>query len=197
MHWFDRMSQQVTALPEARATRRGALKGAALAAAAVPLTSEALAYAGIRMEAYAAQSDCLRCLHAADQIYKDRMSDCALRAAYGEGHYAKKPKPRPKKPPKKMTPAQGAKETECSAYARKKLIKDVGACRKGSCRPAAPSTPPSTGGGGGGGGGVSTCAPGTTKCGADLCCFGGDSCCPCPSAGGLICCAAVIGCTCC
>jgi hypothetical protein len=200
MHWFDRMAQQVAAIDEAPATRRGLLKGAAVAAVAAPLASDGLAYAGIRMEAYAAQSDCLRCLKTADQIFKDRMTDCALRAAYGEGRYAKKPKPKPKKPPKKVTPANGAKETECTAFARKKLINDSRHCRKGTaCRPPPqPGPVPNPGGGGGGGGGGgSTCAPGTTKCGAELCCYGGDSCCPCRAAGGLICCAAVIGCTCC
>ena len=198
MHWFDRMSRQLAAAPEARATRRGALKGAAVAAVAAPLvSSDALVYAGNRMEGYAAQADCLKCFANETSEYKQLLADCALRAAYGEGNYAqkKKKKKKPTKPPKKTTPAKAAKETACQASARKHFVNGLNQCKKLNCR--SPSTPPTGGGGGvgGGGGGGSACAPGTTLCAGQLCCFGNDACCACQ--GGYTCCAAVIGCTCC
>ena len=116
MHWFDRMSKQLATVPEARATRRGALKGVAVAAVAAPLaSSNALTYAGNRVEGYAAQVDCLRCFANETSNYKQTLADCALRAAYGEGRYAKKKKKKPTKPPKKTTPEKAAKETACQA----------------------------------------------------------------------------------
>lgn len=190
MHWFDRMAQEVATLPEASASRRGLLKGAALAAVAAPLTSDSLAYGAVKMEAYAAQAECLECL--SYETRKNRISMEACGTAFFD-YIDHNPKPKKKKKkPKKLRPWEAAGDTACQANARINFYFGLEDCRKKTCAPKGPAPTP---GGGGGATGQSTCPGGTSVCGPDTCCFGNDRCCPCQ--GGLICCAAVIGCTCC
>jgi hypothetical protein len=187
MHWFDRISRQLAAAPETQATRRGVFKGLGVAAVGSPFASQAAAYANNRMKAKAAADDCLGCLTGALSDYKGRLQGCAQN--YG-GAAKKKPKKK-----KTTTPAKSAAELACAATAREKLLKKAELCRTSSrCRPTAPEPLPHPVTG------ELVCPSGTSACGPapnTSCCYGGDACCTCAAAGGYICCAGVIGCTCC
>jgi hypothetical protein len=214
MHWFDRVAKGVAAAPEKPTTRRSvlnvALKGTAVAAVAGPLSLDTVVYANNRMQGLMASSACLDCLKAARSEYMARSFDCAYKSGESPIHEAGrftsllKPKKggspgksggsgKPKKRRKqRVLPWEGPAESACDAFFRGQFIKQVNACRKGACAPQAPPpvvAPESPSG--------TVCASGTTKCGATICCYGNDACCGCAATGGLICCAAVIGCTCC
>jgi hypothetical protein len=187
MHWFDQLSRQLAAGPEMQTTRRGVLKGAGAAAVAAPLAapfaSPAAAYAKNSIKARQASSQCTNCLLGAYKEYKkDNKSIKKIFARYG-----RKPK---------LSAVQAAALTNYLAGNRRALIDDLNACRTGT--PCAPPPPPPVTGTGG-----TTCPPGTGPCpgggGAIVtCCYGGDACCVCANVtGGYICCAGVIGCTCC
>jgi hypothetical protein len=207
MHWFDRLSQQLAIGAETRATRRGVVKGGALAAVTIPLAapaaSEAFTYARNRVRARASQNACLDCFAYATKLNNIQMHDCAT-VPHGPdgsllppGQHATerlaraKPKKKKNKKKKKLRPWEAAGDTACQANARLNFWYNLEQCRTKTCVPAAPPPSPAPNGNG------SACSGGTTKCGDTICCYGGDACCPCTAAGGLICCAAVIGCTCC
>jgi hypothetical protein len=185
MHWFDRLSRQLAAAPEVQTTRRGMLKGVGAAAVAAPFASPAVAYAKNSIKGRRAFSVCLNCVTAAHREYvADNRNIKKFFARYG-----KKPK---------LTAVQSAALASYLAGNRSAYIQDVNACRTGpACAPSLPPLPPS------GGTGTTTCPPGTGACpgGGDAiatCCYGGDACCVCGNvSGGYICCAGVIGCTCC
>ncbi len=187
MHWFDRMSRQLASAPEATATRRSVFKGVGVAAVGAPFAAQAAAYASNRMKANAAANDCLACLNGALSDYKGRLQGCNQNF----GGAAKKKKKRKKK----TTPARSAEMVACIALAREKLLKKAETCRTSSrCRPPVPEPQQSPVSG------ELVCPSGTSACGPapdTSCCYGGDACCPCKATGGYICCAGVIGCTCC
>ena len=206
MHWFDRMSEQLSAAPEARTTRRVVLKGAALATVAVPLLPEGLAQAGTYAGTYAtnrfvarrAESDCLGCFSRATKKRQETLDGCPPPPAKLPDRPSRPlnilGKPKTTKPKKKkvMKPPEAAKTVSCQTKRFFESYAELERCRTETCRPESPPPSPPPGNGGSG-----QCPAGTNKCGDTICCFGGDACCPCSAAGGLICCAGVIGCTCC
>jgi hypothetical protein len=198
MHWFDRLSRQLAAAPESQTTRRAVVKGVgaaavaapfvsrSAAAAAAPLASHAAAYAKNRMTARRASDTCSACLLKAYDNYAGGIQFCYdlhTKIATGGGKN------------RKATPVSSAGMLRCVSLIRGVLIDDLNVCRTGpACVPPAPPLPPA--------GSSSICAPGTTNCPGGgvtvICCFAGDACCPCGSVnGGWICCAGVIGCSCC
>lgn len=212
MHWFDRFSEGIATGADARTSRRTLIKGAALSTVALPFAPDALAYATNRVNKRVAESECLNCFSYVTKQQGQRLAACAAASAGGaasaSGRLARlKPKgggnaPKTPKAPKKkeMKPAEAPVEISCQARAELMFLGALETCRVKTCSLHPPGPAPAPGGGGSvtPGGGGSGCSPGTTQCGATLCCYGGDSCCPCTTVeGGLICCAAVIGCTCC
>jgi hypothetical protein len=226
MHWFDRFSRQM-AEPSAGAndavaapagtvgaTRRRVLKGATLAAFTLPFAPQLAgraAAAGVAGTAATATRE-----HGIVQMppgYEQLEStsefcnNCMARS-YGKHDYKWKacgassnPKPflKPKGGggggKKKTTPSKAAKQLACQAKVIKSLDKELQQCRMHFCEgDSEPPTPPAPG--------VEanpnpTCPSGTTICSREMCCYGGDACCVCASTGGFICCAGVIGCSCC
>jgi hypothetical protein len=206
MHWFDRFSKQVATSADARNSRRTVLKGAAVATAVLPFAPEATTYAANRVRRYLAVDLCLACLAGAT---KENQTGNLLRVCLattpkkrsllapkgGKGGGGKKGGKKPPKAPEAMKPAPAAKNTSCEAFAREQFLRDLEVCRTQACRTPAPPpevvpspTIP--------GAGETSCPSGTSKCTDTLCCYGGDACCSCGEAGS-ICCAGVIGCTCC
>ncbi len=200
MHWFDRLSRQLAAAPEAQTTRRGVLKGVGVAAVATPFASHAVAYANNLMKANSTSDDCKACLQVALDNYHSCVLGCyqtyaGLAAVNNDQSYAGPAAVKKKKKKKrKTTPAESADMVDCMAFCRGKLIKSANVCRTGVCAPVTP--PPTTTATG-----STTCPAGTAPCpsvgATSTCCFGGDACCPCAATGGYICCAGVIGCVCC
>jgi hypothetical protein len=191
MHWFDRVSTQVAAAPS-RTTRRTVLKGATLATLALPFVPDALAQAS-------GSHTRTRALPDVEQLDSNFCANCLARVTYDHREEAKacsrgaKRLARPKgSAGKKLKPAAAARRVGCQAKARKGLVKDLLGCRLHFCKgdEEEPVPNPETG--------HEACPSGTERCGATICCVGGDSCCPCAGTPeGLICCAGVIGCTCC
>jgi hypothetical protein len=200
MHWFDRMSRQLAAVPT-RTTRRGALRGAAVAAVVAPFAPGALAYANRRLKAQNSTEDCLNCLSRSAGRTRAAVALCKaetpkadralLRPKGGGGGGGKGSKGK-----KGMKPTEASRRAACMARAAQRFLGESDNCVKIECaglgETAPPPAHPTPGGGG------STCPSGTTLCSGSLCCYGGDNCCPCASVdGGMICCAAVIQCSCC
>lgn len=197
MHWFDEISRQAAESPGG-STRRSVLKGATAAMFSLPFLAgpiERLSAAGTASQAAMGRAPLRRettsefCSNCLNRSYADR--NVQLKACGSGG--AKRAKPKgPAKPGKKITPANAAKQAACQARVMKDLNKELQGCRQHFCEgDSEPPTPsPVTGG-------ESGCPSGTTRCSAELCCYGGDACCVCGSTGGFICCAGVVGCTCC
>ncbi len=197
MHWFDRLSRQIAGAPEAQTTRRGVLRGVGAAAVAAPLASHTAVavasplasytatYTKNTIKARQASNGCSNCIVAAYRDYKSSNKYIKrLFARNGKGKHGK------------LTLVQAAALQSYLTSNRDAFIQDANACLTGPlCTPAAPPTVPVTG--------STTCPPGTGPCpgGGDTpvtCCYGGDACCVCANvSGGYICCAGVIGCTCC
>jgi len=204
----DRFSGQVATASDARGSRRTLIKGAAVATAVLPFAPGATTYAANRVRHKLATDYCLGCFAA---VTKQNQSGAFLKACLetspkrtllapkggkgGGGSKGGKGGKKPPKTPEAVKPAPAAKNTSCEASARQVFLYELELCRKSSLcsKPAPPPEvqpdpviP---------GAGVTGCAAGTTKCTDTLCCYGGDACCPC--SGDMICCAGVIGCTCC
>jgi hypothetical protein len=182
MHWFDRISREVA--DPAVVSRRTVLKGG-LAALALPFVPTALSRASGGRTGFQPldATFCANCLARVDYDHREELSSCL---SGGRRRVA-----RPKGAGKKLTPAGAARKVGCQAKARRGLARDLLGCRKHFCSDSEePAENPETG--------HSSCPGETSKCGATLCCYSGDSCCPCSGTPeGLICCAGVIGCTCC
>jgi hypothetical protein len=198
---------------DAGSTRRTVLKGATLAAFTLPFAPQLAGHAAAAGVAGTATRE-----HGVVQMppgYEQLEStsefcnNCMTRS-YGKHDYKWKacgassnPKPflKPKgggggkKATKKATPSKAAKQLACQAKVLKSLDKELQQCRMHFCEgDSEPPTPPTPG--------VEanpnpTCPSGTSICSREMCCYGGDACCVCASTGGFICCAGVIGCTCC
>jgi len=204
MHWFDRMSQQFAAVPP-RTTRRGVLRGTAVAVAVAPFAPGALAYANRRLRAQNSTEDCLNCLSRSAQRTQAAVAKCK-----GETPNATRLALRPKgggggakggkggKGKKGMKPTEASKRAACMARVAKTFLEESDNCLKIECAGLGETAPPPAHPGVEGGEAAGTCPSGTTLCSGTLCCYGGDNCCPCASVdGGMICCAAVIQCNCC
>jgi hypothetical protein len=219
MHWFDRLSRRIAEPPPdglevqdppTGSTRRNVLKGATIAALAFPLAPEALGRQAVAAAAgTATRSDDVARMPPELQPREtiSEFCDKCMQRSYGKHDYLwskcgpsanTKPFLKPKGgkgKSTKTTPGKAAKQLACQAKVLKSLDKELQACRihfcEGDSEPAIP--PPS----GATGGESSTCPGGTSKCTETLCCYGGDACCLCASTGDFICCAGVIGCTCC
>jgi hypothetical protein len=198
MHWFDRMSKQFAAVPT-ETTRRGILRGAAVAAVVAPFAPGALAHANRRLKAANANEDCVNCLARAAAKSQEAVAKCKgggakasalLQPKGGAGAKGGKGK-------KGMKPTEAAKRAACMSKAAKSFLKETTTCARFSCAGLGENAPPiahplpTTGS-------ESSCPSGTMRCSGTLCCYGGDNCCPCAAVdGGSICCAAVIQCNCC
>jgi hypothetical protein len=198
MHWFDEISRQAAESPEG-STRRSVLKGATAAMLSLPFLPGAIEQASAagtagqvpqRSTPLRRESTSEFCSNCLNRSYADRNQQLK---ACGSGGAKRAARPKgTTKAGKKTTPARAAKQAACQARVMKELNKELQGCRQHFCEgdsePPAPS--PVTGG-------ESGCPSGTTRCSAELCCYGGDACCVCGSTGGFICCAAVVGCGCC
>jgi hypothetical protein len=193
MHWFDRFSQTMAA-PERAAggsTRRGLLKGAAMASVAVPLVGVGSAAAAPRVTQGNVSPDgvigeCENCLARVNNAGREKIEACSTRGTKTLAG----PK-RGKGGKKKMKPSEAARRVACQANARKKLAENLKSCGYFWCEaPETPAVPTAEG--------KTQCPPGTGKCTDQMCCAGDDLCCPCAIAPeGMICCVSVIGCSCC
>jgi hypothetical protein len=198
MHWFDRMSKQFAAVPTAT-TRRGVLRGAAVAAVVAPFAPGALAHANRRLRAANANEDCVNCLTQAAAKSQEAVAKCKGEAAKASALLQPKGGAGAKggKGKKGMKPTEAAKRAACMSKAAKSFLKETTTCARFSCAGLGETAPPiahplpTTGS-------ESSCPSGTMLCSGTLCCYGGDNCCPCAAVdGGSICCAAVIQCNCC
>ncbi len=191
MHWFDRLSRGVAerpGIPDLVSTRRGLLKGAAMATAAATV-APALARAAPRpLGRGSAGPACEECIRQALEQNQAKVNACSgpdARARPGAGG---------KKGAKKYPiPAQAARRAACRARARKSLGGALQGCAATACESngVEKEQPPELGT-------HATCPEGTSACTKNMCCSAGDACCLCPSGPeGYICCAGVIGCTCC
>jgi hypothetical protein len=191
MHWFDRVSRGMAAVetPVRGSTRRDLLKGAALASVAVPLigtpsASAAPAVAPRTVGPGGVIGECENCLARVNNRGNELIENCSKPGA----HRLARPKGGGKK--KKIKASEAARRSACQANARNKLAEALRSCGYFYCE--APETEPVPTPGGG-----PTCAPGTKLCSNQLCCYGGDNCCPSKySPEGFVCCADVIGCGC-
>jgi hypothetical protein len=184
MHWFDRVAKRA-AEAEGRglSTRRGLLKGVVGATAMAPLVAGLPASAATpRPRDVSGRTECEECLAKAFDSSFKKMDDCFK--------YSK-----PAKGAKKASPAGVARRVACQAKARKRQGEQLAGCAVARCegegtRPEVPT--------GGGATAHQQCPEGTARCTDQMCCAIGDNCCPCGSGPeGMICCAGVIGCTCC
>jgi hypothetical protein len=192
-HWFDRMALRAA---EGEAfSRRSAFKGVAVGAfAASALNSPQVARAARHVEAKASESACRGCVFAVADSNNRQVLNCYKTG--GKASRFAKPKPKPAPPPKK--PAVPSADTiACILQVHAHTAVLLALCRTKECQndplppiegnPSSPAPGESTG-----------CPVGTNNCpGTPLCCYGSDLCCGCAAAGGTICCAGVIGCTCC
>lgn len=196
MHWFDRMSQQmaVAERPGGGTTRRGLLRGAALATAAVPLVGVASAGAHEpRAKASNVSPDgvigeCENCLARVNNAGREKIEACSSRGTRGFSRPKGGGKAGGKK---KMKPSEAARRTACQANARQKLAENLKSCGYFWCEaPETPAVPTAEG--------KTQCPAGTGRCTDQMCCAGDDLCCPCGLAPeGMICCVSAIGCACC
>lgn len=191
-HWFDRMA--VAAADDgAGMSRRTAFKGAAVAAfAASPLAGATAARAAVEIEGRASSLACEACVKGTINAHNKVMRRCDKTGSM----WGTVPKGKKKG---KATPVSAAKRMACAMKEREEFAHDINFCRTQPCAgeplqplevdPKSPF-PPKPGG--------SNCPSGTTLCTNEICCYGGDLCCPCAtSPSGFICCVAAIGCTCC
>jgi hypothetical protein len=191
MHWFDRMSQQLAASerPAGGSTRRGLLKGAALATVAVPLVGAQAAGAAAPVARASNVSpdgvigECENCLARVNNAGREKIEGCSSR---GARRLAARPGGK-----KKMKASEAARRTACQAKARKKLAENLKSCGYFWCEaPETPAAPAAEG--------KTQCPGGTSPCTAQMCCSSGDLCCPCGvTPEGMICCVSAIGCGCC
>jgi hypothetical protein len=189
-HWFDRLS--MTAAEGQGVSRRSAFKGAAAGVfAASALSSPRVARAAAHLEVRAAQESCRGCVYRVVDSENKQVHKCVATGGKSSRFVKKKKKP-------KAPPIPSAETINCIMGAQLRMVILLDGCRTKDCPnqglPPLDGSTPSPGGPT-----TSGCPPGTTSCsGTQLCCYGGDACCPCAGAdGGVICCAAVIGCTCC
>jgi hypothetical protein len=189
MHWFDRMSKQFAAVPT-ETTRRSVLRGTAVAAVVAPFAPGALAHANRWLRGTVAEEACTRCLgEAADELLKATERCMGKKQKGGRGGKGAQSK-------KGAKAAESARRISCMSTAAVIYASERLACGRRDCRGShSPTAPPNVHPGEEGG---SSCPSGTIKCSGTLCCYGNDSCCACATVeGGVICCASVIGCTCC
>jgi hypothetical protein len=217
MHWFDRISREV-AESSAGATRRNVLKGATLAAFTLPFAPQLAGRAAAAGVAGTAtrEGGVVQMPPGYEQLYTvNEFCDKCLQDSYGRHDYQwkkcgassnAKPFLKPKgggggkggggkKGGKKATPSKAARQLACQAKVIKSLDKELQGCRLHLCEgDSEPPEPPPAGTEA-----VANlvCPSGTTVCTQTMCCYAGDACCVCASTGGFICCAGVIGCTCC
>ena len=194
MHWFDRMSKQFAAVPP-ETTRRGVLRGAAVAAVVAPFAPGALAHANRLLKAQTGNERCVNCLVQAAKKSQNAVYTCngvnpfvtQLDPKGGGGKGGGKGK-------KGAKPSEAAKRAACLSKAAKTFLEETTKCTRVDCRNQGENAPvPAPGRPEG-----STCASGTTHCSGTLCCYGNDNCCACATVqGGAICCVAVIQCSCC
>ena len=190
MHWFDRISQGLAAAesPVGGSTRRGLLKGAALASVAVPLVGARSATAAPAAGASTVGpggviGECENCLARVNNKGNELIENCSKAGA----RRLARPKGGGKK---KIKASEAARRSACQANARKKLAESLKSCGYFYCEAPEAEPVPTPGGG-------PTCPPGTERCTDQLCCYGGDACCPSKySLEGFVCCAGVIGCGC-
>ncbi len=195
MHWFDRVSRQLAAAPEAQTTRRGVLKGVGAAAVAAPFASYATAYAKNVVKAHQAFDLCTACINNAYDDYTKGVRACyqtytvAKKASSSAGFAAAK------KTTRKSTPAQSANMLKCMSTVRVLALREWNNCRTGAACVSGPALPGVTATG------STTCPPGTNSCPGNgviaICCYGSDLCCPCSTNAGYICCVSAVGCGCC
>jgi hypothetical protein len=185
MHWFDRLARSA-ADGSAISTRRGLLKGAAAvtaAAAVAPALARAETPAGARPTCEACIAEALTANHEKIEACT-RKGGATKRLATASGKKGLKKYP---------IPAEVARRMACRSKARKDLGGALGGCANTACESPGveKELPP----------GITShysCPEGTFPCTKNMCCAGGDACCLCPTAPeGYICCAGVIGCTCC
>jgi hypothetical protein len=191
MHWFDRVSRQMAVAEHAGggSTRRGLLKGVALASVAVPLVGVGSAGAAPRATASNVSPDgvigeCENCLARVNNKGKELIENCSSRGA--------KRLARPKSSgKKKMKPSEAARRTACQSKARQRLAENLKSCGYFYCEaPETPAVPAAEG--------KTQCPAGTGRCTDQMCCASDDLCCPCGlTPEGMICCVSAIGCGCC
>ncbi|MBS1895101.1 MAG: hypothetical protein JST59_27695 [Actinobacteria bacterium] len=197
MHWFDRMSKQMAAVPT-ETTRRGVFRGAAVAAVVAPFAPGALAYANRRLKAANANEDCVNCLAKAAAKSQEAVAKCKGGGAKASALLQPKGGAAKGKGKAGMKPTEAAKRAACMGKAAKAFLAETTACAKFDCAGLGESAPPVAHPLPVTGPESSACPSGTTLCSGTLCCYAGDNCCPCASVdGGNICCAAVIQCNCC
>jgi hypothetical protein len=187
MHWFDRLARATAEAP-AVSTRRGLFKGAAAVTAAAAV-APALASAAERRAPGSAGPRCEACIAGALAANHEKIEACVRGGASRRLAMASGKKGLKKWP----IPAEVARRMACRSKARKDLGGALAGCANNLCEsPGVEKEQPpelST---------HATCPEGTAPCTKNMCCAAGDACCLCPSAPeGYICCAGVIGCTCC
>ena len=188
MHWFDRMSKQFAAVPP-ETTRRGALRGAAVAAVVAPFAPGALAHANRYLKAQTGNERCVNCL-----VQAAKKSQNAIAKCNGINPHITELQRKAGKGQKGAKPSEAAKRAACLSKAAKTFLQETTYCTRVECANPGENAPvPAPGRPEG-----STCASGTTHCSGTLCCYGTDNCCACATVeGGAICCVAVIQCSCC
>jgi hypothetical protein len=188
MNWFDRLARSA-ADGSAISTRRGLLKGAA-AVTAVASFGPALALGAERRAPASARPGCEACIAEALAANHEKIEACTRKGGSSQRLATASGKKGLKKYP---IPAEVARRMACRSKARKDLGGALGGCANTSCESPGveKELPPEVTA-------HATCPEGTFPCTKNMCCAGGDACCLCPSAPeGYICCAGVIGCTCC
>jgi hypothetical protein len=193
-HWFDRLSR--VAAGDAGVSRRGLLVSTGLAAfGSTVLASDSFALQAGKLEARAAQTACEDCLNSEIKDHKKNLKNCDktgnIFGIIPNG-------PSKGKKPAKAPPVPAAKKLACVVKAEAQHAFWMNDCARFKCRaPGMKQQPPATNPDGTPVQGGPACAPGTSLCSQveGLCCYGDDACCVCGKT--HICCAAVVGCTCC
>jgi hypothetical protein len=205
MHWFDRMSRQLAVAEQpGGSTRRGLLKGAALATVAAPLVGAGVARAdgptataSYNVSPDGVIAECENCFARVNNAGRELQQACSSRGAKRPARLARGKTGGGKAGgKKKMKPSEAARRTACQAKARKRVAEALKACGYFYCE--APETPAQPAPGGAGAEGKFVCPPGTAPCSQKMCCANGDLCCPCAiTPEGFICCVTAVGCGCC
>lgn len=194
-HWFDHLSR--AAAGDIDVNRRKLFVSTGLAAfGSTVLASDAFALKVGKIEARATQTACEDCLNSQIKDHKRELKNCDKSGNI----YGVIPKgPSKGKKPARAPAVPAAKKLACVVQAEASHAYEMDQCARFKCR--APSrqinrTPP-TNPDGTPVQGSPACAPGTSICSQvqGLCCYGDDACCACK--GQFICCASVVGCTCC
>jgi hypothetical protein len=203
MHWFDRMSKQFAAA-RPTTTRRSMLRGTAVAVAVAPFAPGALTYAKNKVIQLDNTESCVNCLIITARRNQDRIDRCKGETPNAGSRLQLKPKrggggkgTKGGKGKKGMKPTEGAKRAACMSQSAATFLEESRTCLRIDCgglgenSPKPIVIPP--------GQSPTACPPGTSMCAGTLCCYGDDKCCSCPTLPelGAICCAAVIGCSCC